>query len=290
MSFRLSKQMPEQSRDIQTPLEAKRKYFFVVEGEITETIYIREIEKRMRHTNLAEVLILERLQGSHSNQYKITVQIDNYLSSSLEVTAEEQSELDIALTKFDEEKISEAELIERVKTTLKENGDIFLEKYNEFIVEQIRALSELLDYERDYDRICLILDRDYRSFKSKQYDDVLKICEENNFSLGLSNPNFEFYLYLHLVESVESLDKDKLKLNRRITKSKSSKKYSEWLLNIEMKKHDKSFRKNKYDAKYLISRFDNVIKNSKYFSESNKELKDTVGTSAHLIFKELIEI
>lgn len=281
--------MPQQSRVITTPIEAKKKYFFVVEGEKTEAIYIREIEKQIKPTKLAEIFILERLKENNSNQHKITLLIKEYIENSLEISKDEQGEIYEALTDFDNGLIGERELIERIKLILKHDSDLFLEQYNKFFVEQIRALNELLDYEQGYDRICLIIDRDAGSFKPEQYNDVLKICQENQFSLGISNPEFEFYLYLHLVEYTADVDKDKLKLNRRMSKSKSSKRYAEWLLNEEMKKHQRSFRKNKYDANYLISRFANVVENSKTFATSNQELKDTVGTSAHLIFKELIE-
>ena len=63
------------------------------------------------------------------------------------------------------------------------------------------------------------------SFTEKQFDEVVKICDKNSFHFLISNPNFEFWLLLHFDE-VTSLDKEKIKANKRINEnSKSSIRY-----------------------------------------------------------------
>ncbi|MEG0471112.1 MAG: RloB domain-containing protein, partial [Solibacillus sp.] len=197
MSFRLSKKIPNQSRNIPEKEEAKKKYFFILEGEKTEHIYMREVAQNNKKS-LIDVLILERIQGTHSNQYKITASIQNYLEKNVELDQEIKDQLYILCGEYEEENISEKELIECLEKVLGDKKESFITDYNDNVIDQIRLLNELNNYEEGFDRICLILDRDYRSFKDDQYDEVLKICKNNNFMLGITNPNFEFYLLLHI--------------------------------------------------------------------------------------------
>ena len=279
--------MPNESRKIEEKIEVKRKYFFVLEGEKTEDIYIRELPNYLREDALADIVLLERVESSNSNQFKITEAISRYLEQSQMISVEQKERILELCTRFDEYKINEAELVDTIQKILGELAEHFVVDYNENVIEQVKLLNELRNYEKGFDKICLILDRDYRSFKSEQFDKVINICNENDFLLGLSNPNFEFYLLLHLTDATNSNVND-IAENRRMSKSKSSRKYTEHLLNEEMRKSGLSYQKKRYDAKFFLDRFKNVLEYSTYYEQDNTCLKEKVGTSVQNIIKDLI--
>lgn len=239
--------MPNNSRDVVETLEGKKKYFFVVEGEKTENIYVREVAHNIKRDAIIEVKLLERIISSKSNQYSITKTISDYLDHNEQISSEQREKLFEISLSYEEEEITEEELLASVDELLGTLKDAFFTQHNANIIEQFKVLNEMASYEKDFDRICLILDRDYRSFKEFQYDEVLNICEDYNFLLGITNPNFEFYLLLHLDDSLE-YEKSEILENRRIT---SQKKFVEHTLNEKMHTLGSTYKKRIMMQKYL---------------------------------------
>lgn len=284
LSFRLTNKKLNQSRNIDSKIEAKRKYFFVLEGEKSEHIYISELSKNVSENALADIVILERMEGSHSNQYRITESISKYIKDNALVTEQQRIEILALCEQYDLNEFTEQVLLEKVTSILNELSGNFISNYNDNVVEQIKLLNELRNYEKGFDKICLILDRDYRSFKEEQYDRVLEICNQNDFLLGISNPNFEFYLILHLSDA-SVLNKTSLLENVKKTKSK---KYCEYQLNELVKELDSTYKKNRYNAKIFIDKFPEVLENVKSYKEDNESLKNELGTSVHKIILDVL--
>lgn len=289
MSFRLSKKLPNQSRLIaeHKQEEGKKKYFFVLEGEKTEHIYMNEIVDNRKKDSLIEVLILERIVNQHSNQHKITVAIKDFLDENAKIDSHIKKKLYDLCNEYEEGSLNETKLLESIDEVLGDKNDDFLTKYSENIIEQIRLLHELDNYSAGLDKICLILDRDYGSFKEYQYDEVIQICEKNDFLLGITNPNIEFYLLLHINDATE-YDTSKLLKNPRISKAKKSKKFTEFELNKALKAFDKSYSKKKFDAKFFVNRFDIFLENIEKYETDNTKLKTELGSSVHQIIKQII--
>lgn len=285
MSFRLNNKKLNQSRNLDNKVEAKRKYFFVLEGEKTEHLYILELAKNINKNTLTDIVLLERMEGSHSNQYKITESISTYIKNNALVTQQQREQILMLCDKYDCNELAEQSLREEVIKILGDLSDNFISNYNDSVVEQIKLLNELRHYEEGFDKICLILDRDYRSFKESQYDKVLEICNQNDFLLGISNPNFEFYLLLH-INDASLLDQEAILKNINSSKSK---KYCEFHLNRLVADLGSSYKKNKYDPKLFIDKFSDLLKNVKNYKEDNTSLKNELGTSVHKIILNVID-
>ncbi|SCX52111.1 RloB domain-containing protein [Lysinibacillus fusiformis] len=283
MTFRLTNKLPNQSRE-EEKIDVKRKYFFILEGEKTEHIYINEVVNNIKQDAIADVYVLERIKGTHSNQYKITVSIKEYMDKNSQLSPEIKEKLTELSTDYEEENLTEEQLLEKIKGILGELTDSFITDHNRNVIEQIRVLNELNSYVEDFDRICLILDRDYRSFKDYQYDEVLEICEQQNFHLGISNPNFEFYLLLHINDAKHY---NKIDLLENIRKT-SKKKFVEYELNEALKTIGGSYQKNKYNAKIFIDRFDEFLSNIGHYEINNISLKNNLGSSVHKIIENLL--
>ena len=147
-------------------------------------------------------------------------------------------------------------------------GNKILEKIEEnYLIENlVSKLSDIIEhggwsYEKGFDEICLIVDRDKESFISKpgndQYKYVLDRCLENGFRFCVTNPCFEFWLLMHS-DKVLELDKDKLLNNSKVT---SKRRYAE----DELRKIYSGYKKSSYHAEEFVKNIDIAIKNEKEF-------------------------
>lgn len=294
MGFRLTNKIPSQTRDIDEPKTPKPKLFFVVEGSETEGLYIQEFKNTFVDKILGEIVFLDRVDGTKSHQLIVVKSIDTYFK--LTANLDEKVIHQIGIIK--EEILTESEIsIEKLQEKLdlikeiigNENYQILfgnLPLVNAKPLEMINAIVELKGFERGFDKVLIIIDRDKQSFKDYQYDEVLNIAEKNGYNLGISNPCFELFLLLHL-NNINQLDRDAIFENKRV-RPRSKVKYISNALDVEMKKVSRRYNsKSNYDAKYIISQFSNLEKN---IIESNlainpTELKDSIGTSIYEIIK-----
>lgn len=286
MGFRLGNIDPSLSR-IQPELEIKPKLFFVVEGAETERIYVQEFKNLFADKILGEVICLDRIDKHKSNQLYIVTLIDNYfkslstLDTSIiqkinllrdDILREEQTSDTFLIGKLDEIKeLIDQQLFEKLF------GKIDLNVASDPL-QILNAFVELQNFSKDFDQILILIDRDGQSFKPWQYDQVIAISEEQGYKLGITNPCFELFLFLHLSD-IKSPDKKQLR---------KSSKHSVHILKEELKKYSKSFRgKSDYDADFIVSKFDNLENNIKVskIATTPKELKDKMGTSVYEIIK-----
>jgi len=286
VGFRLGNIDPSLSR-IQPELEIKPKLFFVVEGAETERIYIQEFKNLFADKILGEVICLDRIDKHKSNQLYIVTLIDNYfkslstLDTSIiqkinllrdDILREEQTSDTFLIGKLGEiRELIDQQLFEKLF------GKIDLNVASDPL-QILNAFVELQNFSKDFDQILILIDRDGQSFKPWQYDQVIAISEEQGYKLGITNPCFELFLFLHL-NDIKSPDKKKLR---------KKSKHSVHMLKEELKKHSKSFRgKSDYDADFIVSKFDNLENNIKVskIATTPKELKDKMGTSVYEIIK-----
>lgn len=290
MSLRLGNKDPNLSR-MQQKQEIKAKLFFVVEGAETERIYIREFKNLYAEKFLGEIICLDRIEKDKSNQFYIVTLIDKYFKAicSLDrlivqkinfLRDEILRERDVSDT-FLEEKLQEIKDIVGEEVFEGLFGKLDLE-VNADPLQTLNAIVELESFEKDFDQILIIIDRDRQSFKAQQYDMVLNIANEQGYKLGISNPCFELFLFLHL-NHINDLDRDALVKN---VKKTSKLKYSAYVLRDEMKKHSKSFKgKSDYDASFIVSQFHNLKENIEVsgLATEPEALKDSIGTSVYEI-------
>ena len=165
-----------------------------------------------------------------------------------------------------------------------------LEKIEEnYLIENlVSKLSDIIEhggwsYEKGFDEICLIVDRDKESFISKpgndQYKYVLDRCLENGFRFCVTNPCFEFWLLMHS-DKVLELDKDKLLNNSKVT---SKRRYAE----DELRKIYSGYKKSSYHAEEFVKNIDIAIKNEKEFCEDIQRLKDSIGSNIGILIEDM---
>ena len=294
----------------------RKKYFLVFEGSRTEEIYfdtINELKGKIGINPLIEIISIERTYSEYgwSNPKKILEQLlkdleeieDGKLSYKtlvdkiMEIIVEDKNfSLKISKKSNLKEVIEDIENeIESLENTVKNIEEdcitllsiitkkVFLVKEEianilEKVLENIG--NQQITYSEDIDKMCLIVDRDKKSFKEEQYNYVKEECKKKNFKFYVTNPCFEFWLLLHFDE-VHSINREKLLENKRAS---SKVRYVE----SELKKYF-PYNKNKYNAELLIEKIDLAIENEKRFCEDIEELKDKLGSNIGLLIKELKE-
>ena len=90
----------------------------------------------------------------------------------------------------------------------------------------------------------MVVDRDPKNVSSTQLRDIIDRCGLEKFNLALSNPNFEFWLLLHLTD-ITDYDQQDLVFDKKINKSRKfiSGELSKWLSaykkrNLEFKRFE----------------------------------------------------
>ena len=293
-----------------------KKYFLVFEGNRTEEIYfnaINELKDKIGINPLIEIISIERTytEEGWSNPKKILEQLLKDLEEIENGKISYKTLVDkiIAIIMEDEKisskilkEISSEKMIENIKNDIESLDNIVenVEEDCEFLlnmiikklfltIEEIPNILETvlknienkqITYSEDIDKMCLIVDRDKKSFKEEQYNYVKEECKKKNFKLYVTNPCFEFWLLLHFDE-VHLINKEELLENKRASSKVR-------FVESELKKYF-PYNKNKYNAELLIEKIDLAIENEKKFCENIEELKDKLGSNIGLLIKELKE-
>ncbi|WP_371544973.1 RloB family protein [Fusobacterium periodonticum] len=293
-----------------------KKYFLVFEGNRTEEIYfnaINELKDKIGINPLIEIISIERTytEEGWSNPKKILEQllkdleeIENgkisyktLVDKIIEIIMEDEKISSKILKEISSEKMIEnikndIESLDNIVENVEEDCEFLLNMIIKKLFLTIEEIPNILEtvlknienkqitYSEDIDKMCLIVDRDKKSFKEEQYNYVKEECKKKNFKLYVTNPCFEFWLLLHFDE-VHLINKEELLENKRASSKVR-------FVESELKKYF-PYNKNKYNAELLIEKIDLAIENEKKFCENIEELKDKLGSNIGLLIKELKE-
>jgi hypothetical protein len=291
------------------PREPKKKFFLVFEGEKTEYQYFEginankvdlsisalvEIKPLMRSTGhkttsnpkrIIQQVIRHMTEtiGSGISYKSIIEQICDYLFYELEISENSiinSKTITDDLTELSKSKfgILPEDIATDANAVLTEFERHLKSKYNiehsaELMAEYIKN-SEVI-FEKGFDRVCIIVDRDKQSFKANQYDYVRQECLKHQFDFCVSNPCFEFWLLLHYPDA-DKLDKQAILENKRAT---SKKKLTEKLLSEKLP----GYKKNSLNFECIKDKIDLAIKQEKLFCEDIEKLKTDLGTNIGLL-------
>ena len=297
--------------------ELKRKYFLVFEGSETEPLYfsaINEARTSLGISPLIDLIQIERCRGEEgwSNPKKIidmlSINLDErhgdklsystllnaiidclYYDAYIKKKGNIINEIwDLISKKCAEDlKIKLNDIVEERNATIElliKEISINRLKISELILSNLaNSLNNLqITYDPAIDTICLIIDRDRKSFFGDQYTYVIEKCTARNIIPYVSNPSFEFWLLLHF-DIVNTLDKNQLLENSKISHAKHANNY----VAHELKKALGGYKKRSYDTDTLIKNIDTAIVNEKNYCESIHDLENQLGTNIGLLITEM---
>lgn len=273
----------------------KSKYFIVSEGQITEPKYFEKLNQSVISENVTIINILRDYAnlGKSNPLYLISLfnEILNNNSDYVSVSElknkvanwshENPNKINISIINDELDNIYKSNSYRIPKKDLDElflklfRSDVYLDLVENF---SLYFNAQNITYSPLTDSLNMVVDRDKESFSEKQYDEVVRFCQQNGVNLYVSNPNFEFWLYLHF-EEIEDEDRKKIYENPKVN---SSRRY------IEKRLHDIcNYRKNSFDFNIFEKRIPDAIKREKKYEENIHKLKDHLGTNVGILVKQM---
>ena len=314
--MRESKSFGKRKREDSPQREVNIKYILLTEGTETEPQYFEAVEENKIQLGIPPIIKILPLTRSYgedcwSNPKKI---LDRLLLNIEESTSDKISYSTLLNAMIEclyyseylskhKEKIPEiSRLLERIyRDILKVSPDDFVEdkeatvtKVTEFLAKEKPRICELIiknigdalneqsiPYAPEIDKICLIVDRDSKSFTSSQFDYVKNTCETNSVQFYISNPGFELWLLMHSDNFATMKDDLIAKFSRMQP--------PEFLdhLEILLKQEFSGYNKSKLKTQPFMQAIDTAIANEKLFTENIDELKNDMGSNVGLLIKEM---
>lgn len=145
-------------------------------------------------------------------------------------------------------------------------------------------LLEKYDYKYEYDQLWIVWDREKVDSRKKEILKMLPKCKEKNYNIALSNPLFEFWLLMHLVD-ITIYSKEDLFANKQISQKR---KYIDKELSNLL---DNGFNKKKGKFNKDIITIENVkraISQEKLFENDVNKIIDNLGSNIGSLVTQII--
>ena len=271
----------------------KPKYYIFSEGDITERKYFKKLNTSILSKNVEIINVLrDYVNVGESNPSNIIKLIEELLVvNSNEITVKELKNklknwghennkdinpiLKLITKKYKDNRIIKYKELRKLVFEFF-SGEIYLDLSENFM----KYLSwQDITYSPLTDKICLIVDRDHGSFSKEQYNNVHNFCKNNNIGYYVSNPCFEFWLFLHFRE-IEKEKYDELLKNKFIT---SDKRY------IESRLHNLcGYTKTKFNFSRFEPYINDAIMREKNYEENIIGLENKLGSNVGKLVNEMI--
>lgn len=264
--------------------ETKRLFFLSVEGASTEPSYFRHLDSHLEDLGCtdASIIVLGRIDAGKSapedvyallEECKQLREDEHWLPETARETLEQQ---------FSSDEISR--LLDGGKGMPRGRR----QQFREFLLR----MGLNLDYRKyiktqpsEKDRFVVVLDRDKQTHVRKGLIDISTKCYERGFLCCLTNPCFEFWLLLHLVNASDLSTPEelgKLLENKKISANHTY--VSMWVSNLA--KHTKTISPGKFNGIYKDKLHKARIA-ATHFSVRNQDILDKVGTTIPDLMDEL---
>lgn len=141
---------------------------------------------------------------------------------------------------------------------------------------KIKNLSE-----DSFDIYWIVVDREKQESKKINLEKAIATCKEESYNIALSNPSFEFWLLLHVVD-INTYDREQLFENKK----ESKKRY----LEKELSKVLKGYNKVKIKEVDFISneKIKKALNQEKVFENDLEKIIDNLGSNVGSLINEIL--
>ncbi|MDE5783040.1 MAG: RloB family protein [Prevotella sp.] len=148
----------------------------------------------------------------------------------------------------------------------------------EHVLKQLNDYKEQYELESD-DELWLVIDRD--RWTDAMLSHVAKECAQDDYlHVALSNPCFELWLLLHLVDASLLTPEEQQQWMKNRRKSKSADPY----LKVRLRQEMSSYHESDYDAPMLIKHVEVAIERARALDKNSADRwPQTLGTRVHLL-------
>jgi hypothetical protein len=192
---------------------------------------------------------------------------------------------------------TEPEYFEAIKEKLKDNISSLVKielvpklsnaSEPKHVLDNLQAFVDKYDFSKGHDSLWLVCDREKvidRKTGKKGLLEVIPLCKEKGYSIALSNPLFEFWLLLHVVD-ITTYNNDTLFDNEKLSKK------TRYIDNELSTILDGGYYKKKGQFNRDIVSLENVkkaIKQEQLFENDLTKIMDTLGGNVSSLINEIV--
>jgi hypothetical protein len=196
---------------------------------------------------------------------------------------------------------TEPEYFETVKTKLSDHISVLLEI---IIVPRTNAGSEpqkivcnlkdyiedRYDYKSENDEMWVVWDREKVPERKKQILAMIPECKENNFHIAMTNPLFEFWLLLHIVD-ISTYDKKTLYDNDWMTPAKKKRFLEKEILTQLYSIGGYNKKKGEFNKGIVtLENIQRALEQEKLFENELEKIIDTLGSNVGALINKILKI
>lgn len=264
--YRLSMELSGRKEEL---LVARRLFFLSVEGHQTEACYFKCLRRKLRvlPNYDADLHIIEHLNDGRTSVDAIY----NLLEECKRLREGEKLLPDSVLQVLN---LSE----ETVAASLRDK------QKKKAVLHQLHLLGINLAYRRylkeassSEDYFVIVLDRDCGAHTEDAVGALLLKCKQEKIICCLTNPCFEFWLLLHLVDKGELLKPEELERIKENARSSQKHTYVSKKVS-DLAKHAKRIPSTTFDT-YYWERLPYAMEAAQAFATKNEDLIERVGTT-----------
>ena len=149
----------------------------------------------------------------------------------------------------------------------------------------ISLLDERKEYWEEHgvdpNELWMVVDRDKQNVSEEQLNEIISRCSKNGYNLALSNPTFEFWLLLHIIDSNTYRTEDLLD-NEKISKSKR-------FVEGELSKFLGGYSKKNLRFERFEPWISKAIERAKKLPTDNSSLINELGSSVCLLVEKVVK-
>jgi RloB-like protein len=186
-------------------------------------------------------------------------------------------------TYIDEQNIKDRQI--KIEFLKRETEKARAQSSHKSVIKQLDAYKKTYSLD-ERDELWLIIDRDKQNNPSKNIADIAQNCLQKGYFLALSNPNFEFWLLLHLknLEDYTAQQLDDFLQNKKASASKS-------ILEVELSNLLGGYNKSKYAIEKLLPHLQPAIVRAKALDTSvlDRWMEGKLGSRVYRLAEQILK-
>lgn len=156
------------------------------------------------------------------------------------------------------------------------------------ILNNLNSYIDKYGCNNKYDSVWLVCDREKVEARRRNIEAIKPECDEGGFKIALSNPTFELWLLMHLVD-ISNYDEVEIFENKKVFKSKSSRRYLDKELSNLL---GNGFNKKVGRFNQDIVSFENIMRamsQASLFSTEFDDILDNIGTNLAKLMSDILD-
>jgi hypothetical protein len=271
--------------------EPLRIVFLSVEGNKTERQYFEYVEKYRKTIGIKATVHVHPLRRAKKDNLSAPEDVIELLEEY--ILLRNVDSLPELLKDQIPKKYSDEFVAKYIKGEL--NDPVLKSSFEKELTEagyDIAYNTFLKDFRGKDDIFGVLIDRDYKSHSVQQMKSLVDECTRKKYKVYISNPLFEFWLLLHLIDINDLSNEDFIKINNNETVSDRHTYTSKMVSDIAG--HSKSISEDKFKNFYLPN-IDKAINQSKKLEHdinklignenSPRDKKGAVGSNIFELFE-----